>query len=150
MSAARRRQPRLGDVFAVPLPNGRFAHARYYADATLGVYAGQRAREVDLPAGRREVVLFLSVHLDNLLDGDWPLVGVDPFEEGEETWPPPRYIQDFLTGEPRIYERGTMRPAEGDAWRGLEEAAVWEGAAARQKIAEATAADGAAGAGRGP
>jgi len=38
MSQKRKKKIRLGDVYAIPLPNGKFAFGRIFKDACLGIY----------------------------------------------------------------------------------------------------------------
>ncbi|WP_018759968.1 hypothetical protein [Paenibacillus terrigena] len=38
MSVKRRRRIKLGDVYAIPLPDGKFAYGRRFKDAAIAIY----------------------------------------------------------------------------------------------------------------
>ncbi len=124
MTGDRKRTPKLGDVVQIALPQREYAYARVYRDATIGVYKARSLEASQPPRGSREFAFFVGIYEDALRR--CPVVGRDPFGEGESAWPPPRRVKDSITGDFRIYYQGAMRPATAEECAGLEPAAVWE------------------------
>lgn len=126
MKKRKKINPKLGDVVAIPLPNGRFAYAKVYRDAGLGVY--------DLVSGHIlpvedvvgcEVVFVDGCFFTSIENGEWKIIGNDPFEFEEDAWPPPHYIEDvIIPSKYRIYHKGDMRPASAEEVKGLDRAVV--------------------------
>jgi Immunity protein 26 len=119
----------LGSIVAVPLPDGRFAYARAFADDTFGVLdvlSDRLLTEAELMG--RSVAFYRAANLDNpVKSGQWPLVGRLPFAHKEDAYPPPVatcYVWDSnewtMGGVPRIEHRGVSRPATLDEVRGLD------------------------------
>jgi hypothetical protein len=117
-----------GDVVAIPLGGGHRAIARVYRDVTIAVYRATPKETARLEEVRDQGILFFAAVFDAAIrDGSWPVVGRFPFENEEEAWPPPRFIQDALNPEKyRIYERGEIRSAKAEEVRGLEKAVVYK------------------------
>lgn len=119
------RVPRVGDVVQLPLPDGRFAYERVLRDAGVAFYSEYSEDPGMPPIGSRDFLFAVGVYADVLRQDDVPVVGTDPLDTNEDGWPPPTVIEDPITGEHRICYRGQMRPALGQEWVGLEEAAIW-------------------------
>jgi len=117
---------KVGDVFQIPLPDGRFAYGRVYRDAAIGIYHEVSTAPNTPPIGSRNFIFNVGIYEDVLTSGQWPIVGHDKFDEGESEWPPPNCIKDPLSGKYRIYFKGEMRPATEEECKKLEEAAVWD------------------------
>lgn len=96
------RRVKIGDVYAIPLPNGQFAFGRAFRDAGFGVYR------------------------DLLRDNVWKFIENRPFKSEEMEWPPQRCIKDSISGEYSIYYKGEIYPAKKEECEGLEVAAVWD------------------------
>lgn len=126
LSGGKRKRVRLGDVFEIPLPNGQFAYGRIYDDAGIGIYNFLSERAKNPPLGFRDFMFNVGIYEDILKFQDWEIVGNDPFNGEESSFPPPSYILDPLTGEYSIYHKGQIRPASKTEARGLEETAVWD------------------------
>lgn len=122
----KRIRPKIGDVFEIPLPDGRFAYGRVYDDAGVGIYNTITELSGSPPIGCRDFMFNVGMYEDILKSGKWQIVGHDPFESDESAYPPPSYIHDDLSGEYSIYHRGEIRPASESECSGLEEAAVWD------------------------
>ena len=101
---------KLGNIYAIPLPNDKYAFGRVMKDAGLAIYNGEydSIEDFDKDAGYRYVI---SVYRDLLMDGEWPVIGNIPFANEEEAWPPPRCIFDNSSGELSIYHKGEIRKA---------------------------------------
>ncbi|MFL6255398.1 MAG: Imm26 family immunity protein [Pyrinomonadaceae bacterium] len=119
-------KPSLGDVFQISLPDGRYAYGRVYDDASVGIYRAVSDEPLLPPIGSGDFLFHVGMYDDVLKVGMCPIVGRDPFRDGEEAWPPPYYIIDPISGEYSLYHKGEIKPASAGECEGLEEAAVWE------------------------
>lgn len=75
------------------------------------------------PIGSRDFTFFVGVE-DRAIE-QVRVVGSDPFDPSEDDWPPPSCIRDAISGQYRVYHRGTMRPSTVEEAAHLETAAVW-------------------------
>ena len=100
---------KIGNVYAIPLPNKKYAFGRYMNDGGFAIYKGQydKVEDFDKKAGYFRII---GVYRNLLTDGQWPFVCNLPFENDDESWPPPKITIDPLTGNVKIYERGAFRP----------------------------------------
>lgn len=121
----KRKKVKIGDVFAIPLPNGKFGFGRIYRDASIGIYNHIGIDVTDLPQ-KEEYQFVVGVYEDVLKSGNWELVDTRPFKNEEEEWPPPYSIKDPITGKYSIYHKGEDRISTEQECKGLEVAAVWE------------------------
>jgi len=115
-----------GTVIQIDLPNGRFAYGRLYRDAAVGIYSRTSELPANPPIGSRDFQFIVGVYDEVITSGKCPIVGEDPFTEGEDSWPPPQTIIDPITGKCSIYHRGEIRPALPEECERLETAAVWD------------------------
>ena len=122
---SKRKKVKLGDVFAIPLPNSKYAFGRRYRDASIGIYKHIGVDVNDLPQ-QEEYQFIVGVYDDVLKSGKWPIVDNRPFKNEEEEWPPPYYMKDPITGKYSIYHKGQDRKSTEQECKGLEVAAVWE------------------------
>ncbi len=123
--AVSKRRPSPGSVIQVPLPDGRFAYARVYRDATVCFYRYATRLPGEPPLGLRDFAFCVGVYDDVV--ASWEVVGVDSFSPDEDNgWPPASGVKDPISGSWRIYHRGAMRAATEDEARDLEPAAVWD------------------------
>ncbi len=121
----KRIRPQVGDIFQIPLPNGRFAYGKVFRDASVGIYQKIFDSPAELPI-KSPFAFIVGLYDDVLKSGMWPIVGHEPFESKESEWPPPHFVEDIISGEYSIYHKGEMRPSSEDECRGLERAAVWD------------------------
>jgi hypothetical protein len=119
-------RPKIGDVFEIALPNGKYAYGRVYHDASIGIYRNISDTPGQPPIGSRDFLFNVGIYNDILSSGQYPLVGHDPFDKNESSWPPPNFILDPISGEYSIYFEGEIRNASKEECQGLEEAAVWD------------------------
>jgi hypothetical protein len=117
---------KVGDVLAIPLPDGRFAFCRVLKDAAIGVYDDLAATKDAPPPLDTNYSFVVGVYRDVLTSGEWPRVLREPFAHEEDAWPPPFVVRDVISGDVSIYHKGIMRPASAEECQGLEPAAVWE------------------------
>jgi len=117
--------PRIGDIFQVPLPDGRFAYGKVFRDASVGIYETIFNTPASVPI-KSAFVFIVGLYADVLKSGTWPIVGHEPFASADEEWPPPHFIKDVISGEYSLYHKGIIRPSSETECRGLEQAAVWD------------------------
>ncbi|MGO4533095.1 Imm26 family immunity protein [Paenibacillus sp. 2TAF8] len=116
---------KLGDIYAIPLPNGKFSFGRRLKDASIAIYDHISDSIDELP--KDEKYQFIVGVYDHVLkSGNWPVVGNRAFLDENEAWPPPACIMDRISGEYSIYHLGEIRPSDRKECEGLEMAAVWD------------------------
>jgi hypothetical protein len=125
MNNKKHKQMKIGNIYAIPLPNGKYAFGRTYKDACIAIYNHIGDTVDDLPK-TEEYQFIVGVYKDILKSGQWPVVSNRPFNSDEEQWPPPMYVIDSISGEYSIYHKGELRTSSKGECEGLEEAAVWE------------------------
>jgi hypothetical protein len=59
MSVKRRRRIKLGDVYAIPLPDGKFAFGRRFKDASIAIYKHIGKTLVDVPQNEEYQFTFI-------------------------------------------------------------------------------------------
>ena len=91
------RRPIVGAVVQVGrCPHDRYAFGRVYRDASVGFYRARSTDSGQPPIGSRDFAFFVGV--DDEAFKQLRVVGTDPFEVGEDEWPPPSSIRDPITG----------------------------------------------------
>lgn len=116
---------KLGNVYAIPLPNGEYAYGREGKESLA--ISKFRSKEISSNPDFSEIDFFVSVYNDVLTCGKWPKVCNYPYENEDDAWEPPRYIQDVLKPENfEIYYKGEIRKATKQECLGLERCAVWD------------------------
>lgn len=116
---------KLGDVYCIPLPNGKIAFARLFKEYTLAVYKKMYSDISDLPVSE-DYVFIVGVYKDLLQDGKWKIVGNRPFISDYESWPPPQCIKDKINGSYSLYYKGDIKPSTEAECAGLEHVAAWD------------------------
>ena len=120
-----RKRIKLGDVFAIPLPNNKFAFCRKFREACIAIYKYIGDSIDDLPK-TEDYQFILGVYDDVLKSGQWPLVGNRPFANDEESWPPPMCMFDKFSKEYSLYHKGEIKKSNKEECKGLEIVAVWD------------------------
>jgi hypothetical protein len=105
MTEKKRTRRKIGDVYAIPLPNGKYAFGRIFKDAGIGVYK-HIGNNIEGKPMAEEFQFNVGVFDYVLKSGDWTVVENRPFKNEEEEWPPPYYIKDLNTGKYSIYHKG--------------------------------------------
>ena len=118
-------KPRVGDIFEVPLPNGRFAYGKVFRDASVGIY--ETVFDAPTRPPIKSAFLFVvGLYEYILVDGVWLIIGHESFESTDAEWPPPCFIKDAISGEYSRYHKGVIIQSSETECRGLEQAAVWD------------------------
>jgi len=114
----------LGDIVAIPLPNGQLAHGRIYRNA-VGIYEGLSdglgTAEDFREARPKRFFYFMSMPGSGRYQKSWRFIGHVPFAPDADTDAPPMHARDDvgLSGT-RIYHKGCFRKATVDEVRGLQ------------------------------
>lgn len=124
MTGKKRKRIKIGDVYAIPLPNGKYAFGRIFKDAGIGIYKYIGESIEDIPKDE-EYQFIVGVYEYVLKSGDWTVVENRPFKSDDEAFPPPACINDSLSGKHSIYHKGEIRNATKSECEGLEIAAIW-------------------------
>lgn len=98
---------KLGDVYAIPLPNGTFAFCRVLQSAGAAFYKHRGKNTEDIPLTEEYE---FTVYVYNHAFREWVFVVNRPFENEEEAWPPPTCWVDQLTGKGSLYIKGKSIP----------------------------------------
>ena len=123
----RKRQiAKVGDVFEIALPDGRFAYGRVYRDVGVAIYRRISRIPNTPPIGSRDFLFQVGMYRAVLTNCEVRIVGRDPFTKGEDEWPPPKCIKDVLSGGFEIYHKGKIRESSATECKGLERSAVWD------------------------
>ena len=128
MAAGDKKKYAIGSVIAIPLPDGKFAFAKMHRGGDFGIYDVLSNKILDIKDIICNSILFFKSATDVAIkNGEWPVIGVDPFLTPESEWAPPQatcYIRETnewtMGNIPRIEYKGEMRIATLDEVRGLD------------------------------
>ena len=120
-----KKRKKLGDIFAIPLPNDTYAFGRLFKENTLAIFK-ERSENINEIPKQQNYDFFVAVYTDLLNDGVWSIIGNIPFTNEEDAWRPPTYIKDPFNGKYFIYEHAEIRPSSEEECKGLEVTAVWD------------------------
>lgn len=104
MENNKKKRIKIGDVYAIPLPNDKFAFGRIFLDAGIAFYTHIGETKNDL-LKNEEYKFIVGIYDYVLKSGIWDVVANRPFLRKEEAWPPPACIIDSISGEYSIYLR---------------------------------------------
>ena len=90
MLARKKQKP--GDVFQIPLPDGRFAYGRVYDDASVAIYRSITEEPLQPPIGSRDFLFTVGLYSDILQKGEWKIISHDPMQQEN---PPGRRLISF-------------------------------------------------------
>lgn len=128
------------DVVSIPLRDGRWAYARIFQGANLGVVRclGSEILVPGLIAGQPmafHAVFFCTPKQRE--DLDWIYLGQMPFLPNEADWAPPSFSEDVASpGHFRIHHQGKITPATKEQVKGLDKAVMSSPASIRKRILE--------------
>lgn len=125
MQRKNRKRIKIGDVYAIPLPNKRYGFGRVFNDGGFGIYEhiGENINDTPISESYQFTV---GVYRLALKSGEWTVVENRPFSHVDDSFPPPMCIIDSISGEYSIYHKGEIRKATKSECEGLEVAAVWD------------------------
>jgi Immunity protein 26 len=103
----------LGSIVAIPIKENKYAFAKTFKDGNLGVYDLISNAILPLEDVLKHPISFYQYGTDTAIkNGEWPILGVEPFADGDEAWLPPmatwyhRETNEWTTGKPRIHYKG--------------------------------------------
>jgi hypothetical protein len=114
---------KVGSLYGIPLPNGKFAFGRIMRDAGIAIYSHIGVDINDIPTNK-EYQFVVGIYKTDI-NKDLIYIKNIPFEREELEWPPPSYIYDVVSGKYEIYHKGEIHPSSKEKCIGLEAAAVW-------------------------
>lgn len=117
---ARRRK--IGDVYAIPLPNGTYAFGRVLLESSVAFYKHRGQNTNDLPP-TEDYEFTVCCYKDCF--NEWTFVENRPFTNEDEARPPLYQMKDIGTENYKIYDYGNIRPATKEECEGLEVCAIW-------------------------
>ncbi|QVK19508.1 hypothetical protein KHQ81_00160 [Mycoplasmatota bacterium] len=120
----RKKKINLGDIFSIPLPNGKFAFARLFKENVIAVYKKTYTDIIKLPLSE-DYQFIVGVYQDLLQDGIWKVVDNRPFESEEDAWVR-GFIKDPINGKYSMYYKGKIIPSTEEECKGLEQVAAWD------------------------
>jgi hypothetical protein len=121
----KKRDPKIGSIVEIPLPNGKRGYARTLKIPLMAFYAIQS--EDVLPINEiicQPIAFKLWVTTSAVSSGRWTVVGHVPLESDLEI-SPWFFKQDIITKKLSLYRGGVELPATKEQCEGLERAAVW-------------------------
>jgi len=101
----------LGDIVAIPLPDGRFGYGRIYRDLNIGIYQIVSESLLDVAQVRASPIARIVFFDPDLgTSPPWPVIGSHPFTTEEDAWGPPTR-PDPHSGW--VYHKGALRKPIG-------------------------------------
>ena len=117
----------LGSVIAIPLKDNKYAFAKTFDDGGFGVYDLIADCVLPLQDIIKHAIRFYQYGTDSAIkNGDWPVLGVEPFVPNEDSFLPPMatcYDRDSDTwtmSKPRIYYKGESFFVSAKEVKGLD------------------------------
>lgn len=124
-SKEKKKRVKIGDVLAIPLPNGKYAFGRIFKNSYVAYYKKIGENINDIPT--TEDYQFIVATYQYLTKGKiWEAVERRPYSTDDEVTAPPNSIYNQLTKQFSIYYKGETRPASLEECRNLEPMAVWD------------------------
>ena len=110
-------------MYAISLPNGRFAFARVFRCSNIGIYEeiGDSIEKIPL----EEKYMFIVGAYDDVFSKMKFIIN-KPFDNDEQSWPPPQCMVDVITQKGSILYKGEVSPCTYDDCKDLEIASVWK------------------------
>ena len=120
-----KRRVKIGDVYAIPLPNETYAYGRVFKDAGIGIYKKISKNIEDIPM-EEEYLFNVGIYKDILQNGEWIFIINKKFENEEDSWPPKMSNYDMISGRYYIYYKGEFQLSTKEECKDLEIAAIWD------------------------
>lgn len=114
---------KIGDIFAISLPNGEYAYGRLFLEGSVGFYKYRSNNINDLPKNE-DYEFIICVHKSCFKN--WLFIENRPFEKEQDARPPLYQMKDIGTENYKVYDYGTIRPSTKEECKNLEVCSVWE------------------------
>lgn len=118
--------PKLGDLYSVELPNGKFGFCRVIEEDYLQFFAYKSDQAQFDDSLINEVAFSVPLYNSNYKDSRLTFLKNIPFTNASESLPPKTYMYDPVFEKYSIYQNGQIIPASKSDCEGLEPASVWE------------------------
>ena len=117
-----KKREKLGDIYEIPLPNGKNAYARVFIEG-VGIYNIFCNSIEELPINA-EYMYHLGLY--KYSRRELSIVGHRAFDCYEDAWPPPHCAIDGVTKEGSLYYKGEFISCSYAECCNLEIACVWD------------------------
>lgn len=123
--ASSKQKYKVGQIVAIPLPDGRFAYAKVFNDFDLGVYDFLSDEIEPLERVVKNKFSYFNAVTDRAIkSGAFPVIGEQPFPDEESAWAPPMasgiFPEDPGVGVLHIDYKGITRPATSQEAAGMD------------------------------
>lgn len=119
------KDPEIGSIVEIPLPNGRRGYARVLKSPLMAFYSiRSEGSLVPTEILGQPVAFKVWVMNSAISSGRWSVIGHAPLET-ELAAMPWFFKQDAISKALSLYQSGVERPATKEECEGLERAAVW-------------------------
>ena len=122
MTKKKSKREKLGDIYEIPLPNGKNAYARVFKEG-IGIYNTFCNSIVELPE-EEEYIFHLELYTYSRKELE--IVGHRDFENEDDAWPPPSCVVDAITKEGSIYYKGEITSCSYEECKDLQVSSVWD------------------------
>jgi hypothetical protein len=128
------KDPEVGSIVELPLPDGRLGYARALKFPLMAFYA-LSAESTPQPSEilGQPIAFKVWIMASAVSSGRWRVVGWAPLEP-ELAIAPWFFKQDIISKRLSLYQAGTERPATREQCAGLERAAVWSAHHAESRL----------------
>lgn len=122
----KRQTHKVGSIVAIPLPNGQYAYAKIFNDEEFAIYNLLTFKISAVEHVKNAQIAFYQAATDSAIkNGEWPVIGEDPFPDGDSAWPPPKAYGVVVEAgigldSPKIIEKGQIRSATLEEIKGME------------------------------
>ncbi len=104
---SKKSRSKLGDVYSIPLPTGKFAFCRLFEESVVAVFEQISDNIFEIPLNH-SYLFFVGVYKYVLIKTEWTKVGNVPFLNEEDKWPPPFSVYDIISRKHYLYHKGEM------------------------------------------
>jgi hypothetical protein len=115
---------KVGDVYAVTLPDGRYAFGRLMEDTGMQFFDHTSPRQ-DADISKLEIKFTVNVYNSEFKSPSLVFIKNVPFANEDDAWPPKTYMHDPIYKKYSIYYKGEFTPSTKEECNGLEPMAVW-------------------------
>lgn len=118
------RRRKIGDIYAIELPNGKYAFGRIMKESGLALYKEMGDSVSNFPE-TEEYMFIISVYDYVFKESKWIYICNKSFENEADSWPPKRSVYDIIANSYSVYYKGEFFPSTKKECENLESATVW-------------------------
>lgn len=121
---SKKQKYKVGQIVAIPLPDGTFAYGKVFNNLAVGVYDYLSAGIDPVERVVNHKILFFSAVTDRAITyGAFTVIGEQPFPDEDSAWAPAMaagiFPEDHSIGMLHITHKGHYLPATPDQARGM-------------------------------